>query len=516
VIHRLSKRFKTGHLSPPKSQERANASPAAADCPSPQDKADLALQNLKKEAPHTQKAPKPGLFPMIGAAALLGLTGLGLIQGAANLTPPTAPIQTELVTESQSQTQEGPIDLLTPMETSPQMHVAGRQGNLLGAGKILKFDQYPTLRNEELPEQIAGAPNFRQVEDTNVHGVAQPTVDGMRQVLDRLDAKDQTVVWTNMREEPVVYVNGQSFSLRELAHPFENSDDFPGASGEQVERTEQQLKAEVLAEAKANGGKILLHDESGNDVVGNWIEVTPENVRTTREVYQDLQAEGYKVDYARVPVTDEKTPETKDLQALVERVSGAEEGAPLVFNCHAGRGRTTTAMVAAQLLQRAQNPEIQSDFARLDSVRQDMREQGGHYESGNYKLILSLVNSLDNGMASKSETDNVVDMTEDMQNLRTDINHYREKSLSSEEPSGAERAEEKGLDYLHRYHTLITFNQYAKEQAPKGFEVTFEEWLEEHPELTQMLETFELAMRTPTSEGLPGQILPGQESVQRA
>ena len=108
---------------------------------------------------------------MIGAAALLGLTGLGLIQGAANPTPPSAPAQAALVTETHTQNHTSAPDLLTPMEVSSEMHVAGRQGNLLGAGKILKFDQYPTLRNETLSEQIPGAPNFRQVETPTCTGL---------------------------------------------------------------------------------------------------------------------------------------------------------------------------------------------------------------------------------------------------------------------------------------------------------------------------------------------------------
>ena len=505
VISRLTHRFKAGPPTasspPPRSSGEAVSQ---SEAPTAKDRADLALQNLKQEAPHTAKPAKPGLFPILGAAVMLGLTGLGLVQGAANHQP--QPVETELVTETTRQTQQQATDLLTPTDVSPEMHVAGRQGHLLGSGQILKFDQYPGLRNQNLSEQIPGAPNFRQVENTDVYGVAQPTVDGMRQGLDRLNGKEQTVVWTSMREEPVVYINGRSFSLREMAHPFENSDDFTGAGGSQVERTEQQLKAEVLAEARANGGRVLIHDESPDgDVVGQWVEVTPESVQTTREVYDGLQAEGYKVDYARVPVTDEKTPEAGDLQSLVERVSQAEPGASLVFNCHAGRGRTTTAMVAAQLIQRAQNPELQRDFVRMDSVRQDIREQG-RYEQGDYRLILSLVRTLDNGIAAKSETDAVLDLTGDMQNLRTDINRYREKSLSAEDPSRAQRAESTGLDYLHRYHTLITFNQYAKEQAPQGFPITFEQWLEERPELTRMLESFELAMRTPGGETLPGQV----------
>jgi len=299
-----------------------------------------------------------------------------------------------------------------------------------------------------------------------------------------------------------VYINGRSYSLREEAHPFENSDDFEGAKSDSVARTEQQLKAEILAEAEANDGKVLLHDETPEGVVSQWVSVTPDSVQTTHEIYQQFQEEGYQVDFARVPVTDEKTPENSDLQSLVERVSGAEEGAALIFNCHAGRGRTTTAMVAAQLLQRAQNPEITNGhaFHRLDSVRQDMREQG-HYEQGNYRLILSLVQHLDNGLNTKSETDQVLDGTEHIQNLRTDINRYRERSLRADNPDSAKKAESKGLDYLHRYHTLITFNQYVKEQAPNDFELTFSEWLETKPELTEMLKSFELAMNQSLQPG---------------
>lgn len=422
---------------------------------------------------------------------MLGLTGLGIMQGVAPANATPLPQEAALVSESNVELETSSPAVLAQVEATPQMVVAGRQGQLLGAGKILKFDQFPGMHRTHLNESITGAPNFRQVEGTNVYGVAQPTVEGIRGVLDRAGAKDKEVVWTNMREEPVVYINGRSFSLREEAHPFENSSDFKGVNGEQIERTEMQLKAEILAEARANGGRILLHGENSEGVNAEWVEVGPGSVQTTREVYQQLQGEGYKVDFARVPVTDEKAPEAGDLQAIVDRVSSAEDGAALIFNCHAGRGRTTTAMVAAQLLQRAENPDS-IPFQRLEAVRNDIREQG-HYDQGNYRLILSLIQNLDSGITAKSETDEILNLTEDIQNLRTDINRYRDKSLNADNPASADRAEAKGLDYLKRYHTLITFNQYVKDQAPKGFEQTFEQWLEARPELTDMLDSFHLS-----------------------
>jgi hypothetical protein len=43
-------------------------------------------------------------------------------------------------------------------------------------------------------------------------------------------------------------------------------------------------------------------------VLENWEPVTEADVQTPLEVYAELQADGYDVDYARIPVTDEKAP----------------------------------------------------------------------------------------------------------------------------------------------------------------------------------------------------------------
>ena len=44
-------------------------------------------------------------------------------------------------------------------------------------------------------------------------------------------------------------------------------------------------------------------------------------------------ANGYDVDYLRVPVTDEKAPKTSDFAILAARAWAPPEGAALVFNC---------------------------------------------------------------------------------------------------------------------------------------------------------------------------------------
>ena len=60
---------------------------------------------------------------------------------------------------------------------------------------------------------------------------------------------------------------------------------------------------------------------------------------------------GYEVEYTRVPVTDEKAPKEKDFALLMRRLWKPPEGAALIFNCQMGRGRTSTGMIIASLLQ---------------------------------------------------------------------------------------------------------------------------------------------------------------------
>lgn len=54
-----------------------------------------------------------------------------------------------------------------------------------------------------------------------------------------------------MREEPVVYINGLPFVLREQQRPMKNLQEYAGIDAERLERMEARLKQDVLAEAGA-------------------------------------------------------------------------------------------------------------------------------------------------------------------------------------------------------------------------------------------------------------------------
>lgn len=73
---------------------------------------------------------------------------------------------------------------------------------------------------------MTGAPNFRGTDLARIYGVGQPTVAGVRSVLNYLGAGrrqgQRPVIWVNLREEPVVYLNQRPFVLRNVEQPFRN------------------------------------------------------------------------------------------------------------------------------------------------------------------------------------------------------------------------------------------------------------------------------------------------------
>merc|ERR1712198_9253 len=65
---------------------------------------------------------------------------------------------------------------------------------------------------QKLPEKIDGVPNFRRVPGYKVYCCGQPTIAGFENAINKacgdLYPKTNKIIWLNMRQEPIVYVNG--------------------------------------------------------------------------------------------------------------------------------------------------------------------------------------------------------------------------------------------------------------------------------------------------------------------
>lgn len=192
---------------------------------------------------------------------------------------------------------------------------------------------------------IDGATHFRRVENTHVYGVAQPTVEGLRMVLRQL-MKDyrqtEKILWINLREEPIIYINGIPYVLRDRYFTLRNIRVFKGITGARLEQLEERLKEDLIREIVNYDGRILLHgeDRDGN-VQPVWEEVDVEDVLTVREVMEAVALQVFEellnestdeavpdspgfLEYHRVPVTAEKSPEYNDFDELRHLISSVD------------------------------------------------------------------------------------------------------------------------------------------------------------------------------------------------
>lgn len=372
------------------------------------------------------------------------------------------------------------------------------QGSVLTGARILKRDEYPGLHTASLQQgdnpqpRIPGAPNYRSLSGTAIQGTAQPTVPAIKQILERSGAGPGSTgppaLWVNLREEPFLYIKGRSYCLRDHSLPYQNL----GATGilpRQLEQVEDALKRDVLQEASRCGGKVALTVEDPDGTVRDkWVEIKPEDVKTVKEVYRDLSAQGYRVDYQRIPVTDEKSPEVQDFDAMVGVLRGLPENCPRIFNCHAGRGRTTTAMVIADMLEQAKSSPLQSP-ALLQSERfqRHLRQEEGQ------EPVEALARALRSESAARPLVDRAIDRMGAVENLRKAILKRKPPGVAGPYASQDEALRIRSANFLDRYLMLIHFSRYLSEAVHDGFRESFGQWIAQHREL---YDTMELAGKT--------------------
>lgn len=398
--------------------------------------------------------------------------------------------------------------------------VANRDGAILTAYTMLKSDFFSGIAKVHL-SQIEGIPNLRSIPllvgnepDASALGPAgpatplslpgretwgsgMPTLDGLRRGLDKMGAArsgETTVVWTSLREEPVVYVRGRPHVLRLADQPLTNLE-ATGITTDTVERQEIALKNDVITEAARRDGRILLHDEveiepGKYDIIPVWESIKDSDVLTPREAYELVQSEGYQVDYARVAVTDEQAPVPAVFSEIERRVLKAlDRGSATAFNCQMGRGRTTTGMIIASLISTVShygeeifiNEELPRDEENANQEQGNQRMEGAKdlldnredelWLQGEYRMTLQLVGVLSHGKLAKKLTDAAIDRMDAVQNLRKAIYDSKLRAENAE-PRSKKRSHLSAVykNYLQRYAFLIAFANYLVEKSKASIE----------------------------------------------
>jgi len=260
-----------------------------------------------------------------------------------------------------------------PQMTSAQVvnEVRHRNGTVLDPSTLIKVDDYlfklQASRPNWFPRRISGAEDLRLADGTSILGVAQPTLPGIRGILDSLNAgrnvlaasfesgayaNKKKVLWINLREEPLLYLNGRPVVLREREEPFRNMETFRGISESRLRDLEWRFKEDVVAEAQKCGGSVLLHEEEADNIlVEKWESAPPSAVMTAEDVFFQLRQEGYRVRYERLPCTSGQAPHPSFFDELLKFVMTTDRDTWVVFNCQSGNARSTLGMIASYAIQ---------------------------------------------------------------------------------------------------------------------------------------------------------------------
>jgi hypothetical protein len=168
----------------------------------------------------------------------------------------------------------------------------------------------------------------QDIRKRHIAGVAIPTYDAIKTILADMGAGSdrssplnaisehsilatplsiqKAIIWTSLREEPVIYINCKPYVLRSLERPYENYE-TTGIARARIENIEMRMKADILAEAMRYNGTILLHGEVANSdgrfVLASYKEqIDPSRVWTCADLYAHLANKGFRVRYFRLPM----------------------------------------------------------------------------------------------------------------------------------------------------------------------------------------------------------------------
>uniref|UniRef100_A0A3B5L6Q8 Phosphatase domain containing paladin 1a n=1 Tax=Xiphophorus couchianus TaxID=32473 RepID=A0A3B5L6Q8_9TELE len=339
-----------------------------------------------------------------------------------------------------------------------------------------------------------GAPNFRQVKGTYpLYGMGQPTLNGYKQVLQRLQAQgQQEIIFFCIREEPVVFLHKDDDFVPYTPRRKENlHENLQGLQGEEtVESLELSIRNELYDFAKLSKNILYVYNdiEYFKDEPQKMSITCEEDIHVTEEVYKRpmFTMQGYR--YFRLPLPMEGAPLEEDFDAFVNILrespslclgrNASRLPPTLVFSCQVGVGRTNLAMILGTLV---------------------MKRLKGDSQLPLFQVIQSLIKKLPNGQQLMEEVDHAITLCSEMHNIKEAIyeNASKLEGIGEDYQTQGSTTKEYFLNRtkqsLERYFYLIVFNAYLHEQYPLAFVSNFSQWMCCHAWLYRLLACMDMS-----------------------
>merc|ERR1712072_1085275 len=337
-------------------------------------------------------------------------------------------------------------------------------------------DQFDKM--QKLPDPLPGAPNFHRIPGYKVYTTGQPTLEGIKNVLEKVTGtiypKDGPIIWLNLRREPNVYVNGEPICARPPNKIGEYAE-LGNVSRDSVKADEIEFQKVVEGRAKENGGKLKYLTISKEEK-----EVEVKDLKTLSETIEGLKADFPGLVHLRVPVCNSAAPSIADFDIICNTLVGTSINTPIIVNDQVGLSRATTGCVIACLFKEFQInasfeglvetvPGVNLDLLKMDRYTMDSSKDP--LFRGEFEVVKELVATLKDGVAAKNECDKVIDKNGTPKTGGTGIKQLRENiaesKLSYEIMDDAAQAflKVKIMDNIHKYYYLIVFTAYMRQAA---------------------------------------------------
>merc|ERR1712015_241222 len=346
-------------------------------------------------------------------------------------------------------------------------------------GAACMADQFDKI--QKLPDPLPGAPNFHRIPGYKVYTTGQPTLEGIKNVLEKVTGtiypKDGPIIWLNLRQEPNVYVNGEPICARPPNKIGEYAE-LGNVSRDSVKADELEFQKVVEGRAKENGGKLKYLTIAKEEK-----EVEVKDLKTLSEVIEGLKADFPGLVHMRVPVCNSAAPNEADFDIICNTLVGTSINTPIIVNDQVGLSRATTGCVIACLFKEFQInasfeglvetvPGVNLDLLKMDKYTMDPAKDP--MLRGEFPVVLALLEKLKGGKEAKNECDKVIDKNGTPKTGGNGIKQLRENiaesKLSYEIMDDAAQAflKVKIMDNIHKYYYMIAFTAYMREAADQA------------------------------------------------
>lgn len=330
---------------------------------------------------------------------------------------------------------------------------------------------------QKLPDKIDGVPNFRRVPGYKVFCCGQPTKEGYARAIEKACGdkwpKDGPIVWLNMRQEAIVYLNGSPVCARPPGKIGEYAE-LGNVTRASVKADEEEFVKVLKKRAEDNGGNVKVVDVGKKES-----DVKVEEVMSLHEVIEGLKEKFPGLTHNRIPVCNSAAPLEPDFDTLCGALLGTNVNCPVIVNCQVGLSRSTTGCVCACLFREFQLsasyeglietvPGVNLELLRMDKYEVDPNKDT--LFRGEFEVVKELIAAVADGDGAKRECDKVIDKNGPPP-LGTGIKQLRENiaesKLSYEIMDDAAQAflKTKIMDNIQKYFYLICFTAYLREQS---------------------------------------------------